>query len=96
MDQILLPGILVYILNIPFGFWRAGTRKFSRNWYLAIPLPVPVVILLRVWYDLGWGWYSYAILVTAFFSGQLTGKLIRGKRNTKSGSNKDLTPGDNN
>ena len=69
--------LIIYILNIPFGYWRAGTRRFSRDWYLAIHIPVPFILFLRIYYDLGWGWQSYAMLVTAFFLGQLTGKLIR-------------------
>ena len=77
MNQMFVFALFIYILNIPFGYWRAGTRRFSRNWYLAIHIPVPVIVLLRIYYDLGWGWQSYAMLVTAFFLGQLTGKLIR-------------------
>jgi len=70
-------AIIIYLLNIPFGYWRAGTRRFSRDWYLAIHIPVPVVIVMRIYLDLGWGWQSYAVLITAFFLGQFTGKFIR-------------------
>jgi hypothetical protein len=77
MDLMFIFTLIIYILNIPFGYWRAGTRRFSRDWYLAIHIPVPVIVLLRIYYDLGWGWQSYAMLVTAFFLGQLTGKIFR-------------------
>ncbi len=77
MSQIILPALFVFFLNIPFGYWREGTRRFSRNWYLAIHIPVPAVVLLRISLDLGWSPVSYVILVTSFFLGQMTGKLIR-------------------
>jgi hypothetical protein len=70
-------AFFVFLLNIPFGYWRGGTRKFSRDWYLAIHIPVPVIVLMRIYFDLGWSWESYIYLVTAFFLGQFTGKLIR-------------------
>ena len=38
---------------------------------------------MRVYYDLGWTWQSYAILAAAFFTGQFTGKMVR-KIKTKS------------
>ena len=80
MDTLVLIAFFVLILNIPFGYWRAGTRKFSRDWYLAIHIPVPIVLLFRLFFNLGWGWESYAVLVTAYFAGQLTGKIIRNYR----------------
>jgi hypothetical protein len=77
MDQVIGVTVFVYLLNIPFGFWRAGARRFSRRWYLAIHIPVPVIIVLRICFDLGWSWQSYGILVTAFFLGQITGKAMK-------------------
>jgi hypothetical protein len=83
MTGLIVFALFVFILNIPFGYWRGGTRKFSRDWYLAIHIPVPVIVLMRIYFDLGWGWESYVYLVTAFFLGQLTGKLIRKFRKRK-------------
>ncbi len=44
----LVAGI-IYIVNLPFGFWRAFTRKFSWQWILAIHVPVIIAISLRLW-----------------------------------------------
>ena len=43
----------VFAVNVPFGWWRAGTRKFSRSWFLAVHAPVPLVVLLRIVSGLG-------------------------------------------
>lgn len=71
-----LSSLLVFCLNLPFGYWRANTRKLSLRWYLAVHLPVPFVILIRYLMHTGWHWSSYAFLVTAFFLGQFAGGAI--------------------
>ena len=68
---------LVFLLNIPFGYWRAGVRKFSWQWIVAIHLPVPIVIALRVFSGLGWQLLSFPVLIAAFFLGQYCGGRIR-------------------
>jgi hypothetical protein len=67
----------VLALNLPFGFWRAGVPKFSRAWFLAVHLPVPCVVALRLTCRLGWHPVTVAVLVAAFFLGQLFGGLVR-------------------
>jgi hypothetical protein len=77
-------AVLVFLLNIPFGYWRASVRKFSWQWALAIHLPVPVVIALRIFSGLGWQLLSFPVLIGAFFLGQFCGGklagLFRGRR----------------
>jgi hypothetical protein len=69
-------ALAVVVLNIPFGFWRHGTRRFTLPWFLAVHLPVPVVISLRLLSTLGWRFATFPVLVASFFFGQfLGGKL---------------------
>ena len=68
--------MFVVIVNIPFGYWRANTRRFSLQWFLSIHIAVIFVIALRLAFHLGFAWYSYVVLVTAFFLGQQFGSLI--------------------
>ncbi len=67
----------VLILNLPFGYWRASVPRFSRSWFLAVHLPVPLVIALRLSFRLGWHPLTFAVLIAAFFVGQLCGGLYR-------------------
>jgi hypothetical protein len=67
----------VMLLNLPFGAWRARAPKFSRQWFLAVHLPVPGVIALRLAFELGWNPLTFAILVSAFFLGQWLGGCTR-------------------
>jgi len=74
--NIFLASVSVFILNLPFGMWRAKTKKFSWQWILSIHVPIPFVIALRFLFHLGFKWWTYPFLVGAFFLGQLSGKKI--------------------
>jgi hypothetical protein len=73
-----LIALAVFLINLPFGYWRAQAARFSRQWMLAIHLPVPAVIALRIFSGLGWQLISFPVLIGAFFLGQFCGgKLNR-------------------
>jgi hypothetical protein len=75
-------AVLVAVLNLPFGYWRAKVDKFSRQWFLSVHVPVPFVITLRVLSGLGWQLSTFPIMIGAFFIGQfLGGKLQEWARN---------------
>ena len=68
---------LVFLLNLPFGYWRASVRRLSAQWFLAVHLPVPLVVALRIYSDIGWRPISFPVLVGAFFLGQFVGGRLR-------------------
>ncbi len=80
---ILIVSVLVFILNLPFGMWRAKTKKFSWQWFLSVHIPIPFVIALRFLFHLGFKWWTYPFLVAAFFLGQFAGKKISEYKNKK-------------
>jgi hypothetical protein len=65
------------VLNLPFGFWRAGVRKFSPAWFLAVHAPVPLIVVMRIAAGVGWQLTTFPVLVGAFFGGQLLGGRMR-------------------
>lgn len=67
---------LVVGLNVPFGYWRARVHRFSRAWFLAVHLPVPLVVALRMAAGLGWRLSTFPIFVGAFCLGQWLGGLV--------------------
>ncbi|MCB0649857.1 MAG: hypothetical protein KDC85_01125 [Saprospiraceae bacterium] len=81
MTKLIIISMLVFMLNIPFGYWRANVRKFSFQWVLAIHLPVPVIIAMRIFSGLGFAWYTYVFMVLAFFMGQKLGAVLLKKYN---------------
>ena len=68
--------ILVFVFNIPFGYWRANVKKFSLQWVLAIHIPVPFVVFARIYSDIGFAWHTYVFIVSSFFLGQKFGAYI--------------------
>ena len=73
-------AIIVLLFNVPFGYWRAGVRKFSTQWILSIHSPVPFIIALRIFSGLGWRLITFPVLIGAFFGGQFLGGWVYGWR----------------
>jgi hypothetical protein len=74
--KILFAVLFVLVLNIPFGYWRSNVKRFSLEWAFAIHIPVPFIIAFRIFTDLGWEFYTYPILISAFLLGQFIGGKI--------------------
>jgi len=74
--KLLLISLLVFAFNIPFGYWRSNVKAYSLQWFLAIHIPVPFIIALRLVSEIGFVWFTYVFLVTAFFLGQKTGSVV--------------------
>ena len=44
---ILLLFAFTLLLNLPFGYARAKTKKYSLRWFLYIHLPIPLIFIAR-------------------------------------------------
>lgn len=71
-----LIGLLGFILNLPLGYWRASVKKYSKQWFLAVHLSVPVIYLLRV--ESGLSYQVIPFMILAAFSGQFVGAKVKG------------------
>ena len=78
--NLIFVAIFVFVLNLPFGYWRANVKKYGLQWVLAIHIPVPLIIAARILSDIGFELYTYPILIGAFFLGQFLGKILHKKR----------------
>lgn len=76
MAKLLVVGLIVFIVNIPFGYWRANVKKLSLQWFMAIHIAVVLVIALRLLSHIGFAWYTYVVLVSAFALGQQSGAMV--------------------
>jgi len=66
---------LTYMLNLPFGFFREKTRKYSFKWFLYIHLPIPLIFLARTFSHLDFRYIP--IFVVAAVLGQIFGGKIQ-------------------
>ena len=76
--SMILP-IFIFIINIPFGYWREGVKKFSFHWFLAVHIPVPIIVVLRLFLGIKLTLPLFLLFVFCYFSGQFTGSLIKKK-----------------
>ncbi|MCK5782553.1 MAG: hypothetical protein KAH10_08175 [Flavobacteriales bacterium] len=90
--KLVVISVVVFVFNIPFGYWRANVDKFSLQWALAVHIPVPFIIFLRIFSDIGFAWYTYIFLVGSFFLGHRMGAYIlnRNKEHCESTSSNML------
>jgi hypothetical protein len=70
---------VTFALNLPFGYWRAGVRKFSPQWFVAVHAAVPLVIALRYSLGLPFRWSMFPLFVAAYFGGQFAGSRLRSR-----------------
>jgi hypothetical protein len=66
-----------FVLNLPFGYWRAGVTKFSPRWFVAVHAVVPMVIGMRHAAGLPFRWDLLPLFVAAYFGGQFVGSRWR-------------------
>ncbi|RKY94262.1 MAG: hypothetical protein DRQ01_02770 [Ignavibacteriae bacterium] len=70
---LLLAALIDFLFNIPFGYWRANTKRFSIQWFLSIHLPIPFIIILRIYSGIGFEFITYPVMVSSFLLGQYLG-----------------------
>lgn len=69
---------LAFLINLPFGYWRASTKKFSGRWFLAALLPALLTaVALGIYSGMRWKLMSLPVLVVAFLLGQFVGGRVR-------------------
>jgi hypothetical protein len=71
-------ALVTFTINILFGFWRAFQRFFSLKWFLAIHIPIIIIIILRFVSDVGFKPITFLYIVPAYIFGQWTGRIIGG------------------
>ena len=78
----LLTFTTAYAVNIPLGYWRENTAKFSGLWFLLIHASIPLLIYMRVHWHISP--LSIPITITLAVFGQLAGSRLRRGRMTVS------------
>ena len=69
--------LAIVLVNLPFGYWREGVRKFSPAWFVAVHAAVPLIVLMRLALDIDWRLVNLPFMVAAYFGGQTIGARLR-------------------
>ena len=72
-----LISLLAFALlsNIPLGYLREETERYSIRWFIYIHLSIPFIVALR--YSFGFGWEIVPFSVGCAVAGQLLGGRFR-------------------
>ncbi len=68
---LLIVLLLTIAINMPFGYVRKKTKKFSFKWFAYIHLPIPLIFLARVLSHLDFRYIP--LFVAAAVVGQIWG-----------------------
>jgi len=91
LSHILIVAFLTFLVNIPFGYWRAKLKKLSKEWFLAVHLPVPLIVLFRILFGVHLNIPTFIVFVISFFIGQRVGIILNRYIERKTGkSSKNL------
>ncbi|MFA4965004.1 MAG: hypothetical protein WC709_05125 [Thermoleophilia bacterium] len=66
--------VLAVAVNLPFGAYRTTVRRLSWRWFLAIHLPIPLFVIMRLSFGLGWLFVPF--MLAAAVTGQLLGSWL--------------------
>ncbi len=72
-------ALFIFLLNIPFGFWRSREEKFSFRWFLFIHLPVPIILAVRSILGVKLIFPLFVLFIFSYFLGQYVGAVINRK-----------------
>lgn len=71
---------LVLLLNIPLGYLRAGVKRLSVSWFIAVHAAIPFIVLLRFVLGVGWRLATVPLFVGAYVAGHFLGGTYRAWR----------------
>jgi hypothetical protein len=67
--------LIAFLGNVPLGYLRESTIKFSIHWFIYVHLSIPVIILLRHHYGFGWIYVPFTLGLAVI--GPLVGGRLR-------------------
>lgn len=72
-----LAGLLLFamLINLPLGFLRDASPRYSLRWFVYIHLSIPFILLLRL--REGFGWKVIPLTIACAVFGQILGGRIR-------------------
>ena len=63
--------VITLLLNLPFGYARAKSKKYSLRWFLYIHVPIPIIFIVRTLSHIQFKYVP--IFVVAAVIGQILG-----------------------
>lgn len=71
-------GALAFAVNVPLGYLRAGTRRYSPLWFAYVHLSIPLIAFIRI--RQGVTPWAIPAFIACAVAGQLAGGRLRPRR----------------
>jgi len=52
---------IAFLANLPLGYLREGSPKYSLRWFLYIHLSIPFIVVIRLIHGFGWEIVPFSI-----------------------------------
>lgn len=77
-----LAGLLLFafLVNLPLGFLREASPRYSVHWFIYIHLSIPFIVALRI--REGFGWKIVPLTLACAVCGQILGGRIQRRSKT--------------
>ncbi|MBE0598150.1 MAG: hypothetical protein IH614_12850 [Desulfuromonadales bacterium] len=69
---------IALLANIPLGYLREASRRYSYRWFLYIHLSIPLILAVRLGY--GFGWPAVPPTIAFAVAGQILGGRLQRRR----------------
>lgn len=70
--------LIAFLMNVPLGYLREASTRYSVRWFLYIHLSIPIIVLLRLTY--GFGWPVVPFSIGCAIAGQILGGRLKRRR----------------
>jgi phosphatidylserine synthase len=70
--------LFAFFSNIPLGYFREGSRKYSLRWFIFIHLSIPFIVGLRMSNDISWRAIPFTLVLAV--AGQWLGGRAHRRR----------------
>lgn len=73
MEKVALLSLFAFLVNLPFGYLRSRSRRYSLRWFLYIHIPIVFIVAARLLSQVDF------VFVPLFLAATVAGQLLGGR-----------------
>jgi hypothetical protein len=73
MEKVALLSLFAFLINLPFGYFRSRSRRYSLKWFLSIHIPIVFIVAARLLSNIDF------VFVPLFIAATVAGQLFGGR-----------------
>ena len=73
MEKVALLSLFAFLINLPFGYLRSRSKRYSLKWFLYIHIPIVFIIAARLFSHVDY------VFIPVFMAATVAGQLFGGR-----------------